>query len=85
MNESHKKALQSFLSQAPNDIELGDAKRLLEKHNWDVVDAMVEVWNVPSTKKSEISAEQQKWKEIRDISNDFDTEMQNHIRNMTSK
>ena len=76
--------MEHIINQAPENISDDKIMEIYIKNSSNVIDTLVELWDIKEEKK-EVSAEQQKWNEIRETCDLFDNEMYNQIKGNRDK
>tara|TARA_B100000795_G_C22799491_1_gene441053 strand:- start:3174 stop:3449 length:276 start_codon:yes stop_codon:yes gene_type:complete len=70
--------MEELKKQAPENISEDKIKEIFIKNNENVVDTLIELWNI-CEKKDNIDENKFKWNNIRDICNDHDKEMKKYV------
>lgn len=84
MEEDKGNLLKNFMSQAPEGLTEEAAKVCLERNEWDVVKALLDVWQVPEKPTKQIDPVQQAWNERRQVCDAYDDALQKHLKNNTA-
>lgn len=72
--------MEEVIKQAPEGIDIKIIKEIFEKNNENTTKTLMELWNITEKKEREISKVQQKWNEVRETCDAFDTEMSNFLK-----
>ena len=98
MNQMNK--MDEVISQAPDHISKEDIEVIFKKNNENVIDTLVDLWNLevpkaPKTTKTtnegteedkiDLETDEHKWANIRDICDSYDLEMQTQLNRMRNK
>lgn len=97
MNQMNK--MDEVISQAPDHISKEDIEVIFKKNNENVIDTLVDLWNLevpkaPNAKttnegteedKIDLETDEHKWANIRDICDSYDLEMQTQLNRMRNK
>ena len=75
--------MEQIIQQAPKHISIQSIQDIYIKNSSNVIDTLVELWDIKEEKK-QVSEEQQKWNEIRNTCDSFDTEMYKQIKGMAN-
>lgn len=76
--------MEQIIKQAPDYISRDKIQDVYVKNSSNAINTLVELWDIKEEKK-EITKEKQKWNEIRETCDDFDTEMYKQIRGDSNK
>ena len=87
--------MEEVINQAPEHISKEDIEIIFKKNNENVIDTLIDLWNIEDPKVSkqgndniDLKNPENKWTNIRDICDSYDLEMQlqlNKIKNMRNK
>ena len=90
--------MEEVIKQAPNNISFEDIEIIFKKNNENVIDTLIDLWNVDTvTSKNtdneictnsdipELQDPKNKWANIRNICDSYDLEMQTHITKLCNK
>jgi len=73
--------MEELLKQAPDNISKEEIEIIYLRNDKNILDTLVELWKVPVKNIVNNNTEtEKKWKEIRDIYDDIDTEMYKVLR-----
>ncbi len=73
--------MDEIIRQAPLNISIEKIEEIYEKNNKNAINTLMELWDIKETTiEIQKSKEQLKWDEVRDICDEFDTEMYKQIR-----
>ena len=75
--------MEQLIKQAPDYISQETILEIYIKNSSNAINTLVELWDIKEEKK-EISKEQQKWNEIRETFDSFDSEMYKYIKGNTN-
>jgi len=70
--------MNEVVKQAPEGIDSKIIKEVFERNNEDPIKTLMELWDIKENKKEVIV---NKWNEVRDICDAYDTEMSNFMKN----
>lgn len=70
--------MNEVVNQAPEGIDSKIIREVFERNNEDTLKTLMELWDIKENKKEVIT---NKWDEIRDICDSYDTEMSNFMKN----
>jgi len=70
--------MNEVVKQAPEGIDSKIIREVFERNNEDPLKTLMELWDINENKKEVIT---NKWDEIRDICDSYDTEMSNFMKN----
>jgi len=76
--------MEQIIKQAPDYISQEKIQDVYVKNSSNAINTLVELWDIKEEKK-EITKEKQKWNEIRETCDVFDTEMYKQIRGGSNK
>lgn len=68
--------MEEVIKQAPSHLDEQTIMVIFQKNNNDVLKTLMELWNIVDKSKKE----KNKWDDIRDTCDDFDTEMQKMLK-----
>lgn len=71
--------MDEIIEQGPEGIKYEELLSVYIKNSSNVVETLSELWNLKENKKN-ISIEQNKWNEIREICDTYDSEIYNIIK-----
>ncbi len=76
--------MDEIIKQAPTHISIETIEEIYEKNNKDTIKTLMELWEISepssSLEKPQKTAVQLKWDEVRDICDEFDTEMYKQMK-----
>ena len=70
--------MNEIVKQAPEGIDIKVIKEIYEKNNEDQLKTLMELWDIKENKKEVVA---NKWDEVREICDAYDTEMGNFMKN----
>ena len=68
--------MEEVIKQAPSHLDEQTIMAIFQKNNNDVLKTLMELWNIVDKSKKE----KNKWDDIRDTCDEFDTEMQKMLK-----
>lgn len=68
--------MEEVIKQAPSHLDEQTITVIFQKNNNDVLKTLMELWNIVDESKKE----KNKWDDIRDTCDEFDTEMQKMLK-----
>lgn len=71
--------MDEIIEQGPEGIKYEEFLSVYIKNSSNVVDTLTELWNLKENEKN-ISVEQNKWNEIREICDTYDSEIYNILK-----
>lgn len=74
--------MNEIIKQAPEGIDSKIIKEVFERNNEDPIKTLMELWDI---KENKIEIRSNKWDEVRDICDAYDTEMSNFMKNIKKK
>jgi hypothetical protein len=69
--------MDELIKQAPMNIDEKIIKEIYEKNNGNIMNSLMELWEIKDENVKEQTKEQKEWDEIRDTCDIFDGEMKN--------
>jgi hypothetical protein len=69
--------MDELIKQAPMNIDEKIIKEIYEKNNGNIMNSLMELWEIKDENVKEQTKEQKEWDEIRDTCDIFDGEMNN--------
>ncbi len=72
--------MDEIIKQAPEGIDFSLIKEIYEKNNHDVINTLMELWDIKEKKEKDISETQKHWNDIRETCDSFDIEMAKVIK-----
>ena len=73
--------MDEIIRQAPLNISIEKIEEIYEKNNKNAINTLMELWDIKETTiEIQKSKEQLKWDEVREICDEFDTEMYKQIK-----
>jgi hypothetical protein len=72
--------MDEIFKQAPDGMTYEEVEKVFIEKNKNVLETLIELWNVPEKPVVNISENKKKWEEIRNTCDDFDFEMQKTLR-----
>ena len=73
--------MEELKNQVSDNISDNDLLKCYIKNNSNITDTLVEIWDIKTNEKK-LDSTQLKWKEIRELCNDFDDEMNYQINKL---
>uniref|UniRef100_A0A6C0LFB0 Uncharacterized protein n=1 Tax=viral metagenome TaxID=1070528 RepID=A0A6C0LFB0_9ZZZZ len=74
--------MDEVMKQSPEHITRENVEIIFKKNNENVIDTLIDLWNIEEPKVHETDAEKDKWANIRDVCDSYDIEMQTHLNRM---
>lgn len=72
--------MDEIFKQAPNGMTYEEVEKVFIEKNKNVLETLMEIWNVSEKPIVNISENNKKWEEIRNTCDDFDYEMQKNLK-----
>ena len=77
--------MDELIKQAPMNIDEKIIKEIYEKNNGNIMNSLMELWEIKDDNVKEQTKEQKEWDEIRDTCDIFDGEMNNMMAKLRTK
>jgi hypothetical protein len=77
--------MDELIKQAPMNIDEKIIKEIYEKNNGNIMNSLMELWEIKDENIKEQTKEQKEWDEIRDTCDIFDGEMNNMMAKLRTK
>jgi|688.fasta_scaffold802708_1 hypothetical protein len=77
--------MDELIKQAPMNIDEKIIKEIYEKNNGNIMNSLMELWEIKDENVKEQTKEQKEWDEIRDTCDIFDGEMNNMMAKLRTK
>ena len=77
--------MDELISQAPVNIDMNIIKEIYDKNNGNVMNSLMELWEIKDEIVKEQTKEQKEWDEIRETCDVFDGEMNNMMAKLRTK
>jgi hypothetical protein len=77
--------MDELIKQAPMNIDEKKIKEIYEKNNGNIMNSLMELWEIKDEFVKEQTKEQKEWDEIRDTCDIFDGEMNNMMAKLRTK
>jgi len=77
--------MDELIKQAPVNIDEKIIKEIFDKNNGNIMNSLMELWEIKDENVKEQTKEQKEWDEIRDTCDIFDGEMNNMMAKLRTK
>lgn len=71
--------MEEIINQAPTNLKYEEILSIYIKNSSNIVETLTELWNIKKEKKN-ISIKENKWNEIRDICDTYDSEIYRQLK-----
>jgi hypothetical protein len=86
--------MDEIINQAPDNISKEDIEIIFKKNNENVIDTLIDLWNIEMPKSANkieddnninFKNDENKWKNIRNVCDSYDIEMNAHLNKLKIK
>jgi hypothetical protein len=74
--------MDELINQAPANIDIKIIKEIYDKNDGNIMNSLMELWEIKDENNKEQTKEQKEWDEIRNTCDIFDGEMNNMMRKL---